>query len=164
MTSRLADVRVQRAIELIWREAYLLDKKDYVEWKDLYADDAIYVIPVDASTNDFDNALNMVFDDKRLREERVKRLIEGYAISAVDAANTVRTVSRFMPVAVTDEIVEIAAGQVVVAFKRGRHDLWAADVEYTIRLGVSEGDDQIARKVIRLIDSDSPVPAAGFLL
>ncbi len=162
--SRLADLRVQRAVELIWIEADLLDKKQYVEWEGLYSDEAVYVIPVDASTNDFDNTLNMVYDDKRLRGERVKRLVEGYAISAVDAAKTVRTVSRFVPVAVTDDAVEITAGQVVVAYKRGRHDLWAADVEYTIRLGVSERDDQIAKKVIRLIDSDSPVPAAGFLL
>ena len=39
----LTDVRVLRAIELIWREADLLDRKEYAAWNALYADDGVYV-------------------------------------------------------------------------------------------------------------------------
>ncbi|RRO17952.1 hypothetical protein EIL87_06685 [Saccharopolyspora rhizosphaerae] len=157
----LGDVRVTRAVELVWREADLLDRKDYATWQELYADHGIYVIPIDRDAEEFDDVLNMVYDDKRMRRLRVNRMTEGYAIAAVDAATTVRTVSRFVPTAVSDTEVSLRAAQVLVAYKRGTHDLWAADVDYTIRLGTP---DTIARKVVRLVNSEDAVPAAGFLL
>lgn len=162
--SPLTDERVTRAVDLIWREAELLDRKQYHAWAELYADDGIYVIPIDTETDDFENTLNMVYDDARMRAMRVARMTEGYALAAVDAANTVRTVSRFVPRSVDDSDVTVTAGQVLVAFKRGRHDLWAADVEYAIRLGAVAADDRIVRKVVRLVDAADVVPAAGFLL
>ncbi|WP_425826046.1 aromatic-ring-hydroxylating dioxygenase subunit beta [Streptomyces fractus] len=160
----LDDPRVVRSIELLWREADLLDRKEYLAWNELYAEDGIYVVPLDATTEDFDNELNMVYDDARMRAMRVARLTEGYAIAAVDAARTARTVSRFVPVEVADDSVSLRATQVLVAYKRGNHQLWAADVEFTVRLGADRSADRIVRKVIRLVDAEDAVPAAGFLL
>ncbi|MDI2027125.1 aromatic-ring-hydroxylating dioxygenase subunit beta [Saccharopolyspora sp. TS4A08] len=155
------DARVTRAIALVWREAELLDRKDYAAWQELYADDGIYVVPIDRDAEEFDDVLNMVYDDRRMRRLRVNRMTEGYAIAAVDSAVTVRTVSRFTTTRVSDAEVSLRAAQVLVAYKRGTHDLWAADVDYTIRLGT---EDTLARKVVRLVNSDDAVPAAGFLL
>lgn len=160
----LTDPRLTRAIELIWREADLLDRKDYHAWQELYTPDGLYIVPMDRHTSDFDNTLNMIYDDARMRSMRVVRMTEGYAIAAVDAAVTTRTVSRFVPEAVTDSGVHLRAAQILIAFKRGRHDIWAGDVEYRISLGATPADDRIAQKVIRLIDSEDAVPAAGFLL
>ena len=164
VTWSMTDTRVTRAIELIWREASLLDRKNYHAWAELYADDGIYVIPVDTTTEDFDNTLNMVYDDARMRAMRVTRMTEGYAIAAVDAAATVRTVSRFVVDEVADDEVRLSAGQVIVAYKRGSHELWAADVDYRVRLGRAGGEDRIVRKVIRLVNADDIVPGTGFLL
>ncbi|WP_406689811.1 aromatic-ring-hydroxylating dioxygenase subunit beta [Saccharopolyspora sp. ID03-671] len=155
------DARVTRAIALVWREAELLDRKDYAAWQELYADDGIYVVPIDRDAEEFDDVLNMVYDDRRMRRLRVNRMTEGYAIAAVDSAVTVRTVSRFTTTSVSDAEVSLRAAQVLVAYKRGTHDLWAADVDYTVRLGP---EDTLARKVVRLVNSDDAVPAAGFLL
>lgn len=164
----LDDLRVRRAIELVYREADLLDRKEYEAWQALYADDAFYVIPIERDAEDFDDILNMVYDDKRLQAMRVVRMTEGHAIAAVDSAVTVRTVSRFVVTGVdgltAGALVSLRAAQVLVAFKRGTHDLWAADVDYRIRLGATRHDDQIVRKVIRLVDADAATPAAGFLL
>ncbi|MEU6657664.1 aromatic-ring-hydroxylating dioxygenase subunit beta [Streptomyces sp. NPDC046821] len=158
----LSDPRVIRAIQLVWHEADLLDRKQYEEWQDLYADDASYVVPIDPETEDFANTLNMVYDDARMRRMRVTRMTEGYAIAAVDSARTVRTVSRFVAEDVTDDEVTLRSAQVLVAYKRGRHDLWAAEVTHRVRL--SDDGDRIALKVVRLVDSEDAVPAAGFLL
>ncbi|MGI5220372.1 aromatic-ring-hydroxylating dioxygenase subunit beta [Nocardia sp. CA-290969] len=163
-TAVFTDSRVARAIELSWREAELLDRKDYHAWQELYTADAHYVVPIDRSTDDFDNTLNMIYDDARMRDMRVVRMTEGYALAAVDAAVTTRTVSRFVPEHVTDDEVHLRAAQILVAYKRGRHDIWAGDLEYRIRLGATPAGDRIARKVIRLVDSEDAVPAAGFLL
>lgn len=160
----LDDVRVSRAVELVWREADLLDRKDYVTWQELYAEDGVYVVPIDRDAEEFDDVLNMVYDDRRMRRLRVNRMTEGYAIAAVDSAITVRTVSRFVTTEVTDSAVSLRAAQVLVAYKRGTHDLWAADVDYTVRLGADPAQDTLVRKVVRLVNSEDAVPAAGFLL
>jgi 3-phenylpropionate/cinnamic acid dioxygenase small subunit len=161
----VTDPRVARAIELVWREAELLDRKEYVTWNGLFIDDGIYVVPIDPETEDFAATLNMVYDDARMRQMRITRMTEGYAIAAVDAARTVRTVSRFVPEAVSDEEVVLRSAQVLIAFKRGRHDVWAADLVHRIRLSADgPAADRIALKVIRLVDSEEVVPAAGFLL
>ncbi|MER6969736.1 aromatic-ring-hydroxylating dioxygenase subunit beta [Nocardioides sp. NPDC000445] len=163
-TLSVTDPRVVRAIELIWREAAILDAKDYETWQALYSDDAVYVIPIDRDAESFDDILNMVYDDARMRRLRVTRMTEGFAIAAVDAATTVRTVSRFVPTAVSDDEVSLRAAQILVAYKRGSHDLWAGDVDHVIRLGATPAEDRIVRKVVRLVDADDAVPAAGFLL
>ncbi|MFJ8812342.1 aromatic-ring-hydroxylating dioxygenase subunit beta [Amycolatopsis thermoflava] len=162
ITVPLTDVRVARAVELVWREAELLDRKDYLVWQELYTDDACYIVPIDPDTEDFAGTLNMIYDDARMRAMRVTRMTEGYAIAAVDAARTVRTVSRFVPETVTDTEVVLRSAQVLIAYKRGRHDIWAADVRHRVRL--SDSGDRIAEKVVRLVDSEDAVPAAGFLL
>lgn len=165
MSRSLTDDRVLRAIDLIWHEADLLDRKEYEAWEGLYTADGRYIIPIDPQTTDFDNTLNMVNDDARMRHMRVVRMTEGYAIAAVDAARTSRTVSRFVVTELTDEFVGLRASQVVVAYKRGAHDLWAGEVEYRVKLsGDDVLQDKLQSKIIRLIDSEDAVPAAGFLL
>lgn len=160
----LEDPQVARAIALIYREATTLDAKAYHAWERLYADDATYVIPVVPGIHDFENHLNMVFDDKRLQHSRVVRLTEGYAMSAVDSAITARTVSNFVAQAVSGDTVELTASQVLIAYKRGVHDIWAGTLEFSIRIGASSADDRIVKKVIRLVNSNETVPASGFLL
>lgn len=158
------DRRVVRAVDLIAREAELLDRKDYKSWQDLYTPEALYIIPIDPEETDFANTLNMVYDDAKMRALRVTRMSEGYAIAAVDAATTVRSIGRVVPAAVSDTVVELRAAQTLIAYKRGRHDIWAANVDYTIHLGASPAQDRIGGKVVRLIDGADAVPAAGFLL
>lgn len=158
----LADTRVQRAIQLVWHEAALLDAKDYETWIDLYTDDASYVIPIDPRTDDFDNTLNMVYDDARMRRMRVTRLVGGYSISAIDSARTVRTVSRFIVDALSDTEVTLRSAQVLVSFKRGTQAVLAADLTHRIALG--EGGDRIAHKVVRLVNSEAAVNPSGYLL
>ncbi|SDB81955.1 3-phenylpropionate/cinnamic acid dioxygenase, small subunit [Raineyella antarctica] len=158
----LTDPTVVRAIQLVWREAKLLDDKAYEVWQDLYADDGVYVIPIDPDTEDFASSLNMVYDDKRLRGMRVERMIQGYAPSAVAAARTVRTISRFQVEAASATEVTLTSAQVLVAYKRGRTDVLGAELTHTVRL--SDDGDRIALKVVRLLNSEEAVTASGYLL
>lgn len=157
-----SDPRVLRAIELVWWEATLLDRKAYEDWKALYTDDAIYVIPIERDGEDFEANLNMVYDDARMREMRVTRLVEGYSISANDAAHTARTVSRFSVDSVSDSEVRLRSAQLLISYKRGDHALLGADLTHVVRL--SEDGDRIALKVVRLLNSDESVNASGYLL
>ncbi len=159
---RLSEPLVGRAIELIWREAQLLDDKDYEAWQTLYTEDGKYVIPVDPDTEDFESSLNMVYDDARMRHMRVTRLVQGYSMSAVAAARTSRTISRFTVEEITENTVTLRSAQVLVGFKRDKFQMLGADLTHRIRF---TGDDaRIELKLIRLVNSDAAVNASGFLL
>lgn len=160
--STLSDERVVRAIELIWREAALLDAKDYPGWEELFTDESHYVVPIDPETEDFESSLNMIYDDKRMRRLRVERMMQGYAPSAVAAARTARVVSTFVVKSIDDDQVVIRSTQVLTAFKRNVTQTLGAELTHTIAL--SESGDRIAQKVARLINSEDAVSAAGFLI
>lgn len=157
-----SDERIQRAISLIWAEAKLLDDKDYPAWEEMFTDDGIYVIPIDPHTEDFASSLNMIYDDKRMRSMRVERMIQGYSPSAVAAARTVRTLSRFTVESVSDTEVTLQSAQIVSAYKRNNFDTLGAEVTHTIAL--DEAGDKIRLKVVRLLNSEDAVTASGYLL
>lgn len=158
----LNDENVQRAVNLIWHEAELLDRKDYLAWQELYSADAVYVIPIDPDTEDFGASLNMVYDDDRMRRMRVERMTQGFSPAAVAAARTIRTLSNFRILEADDSKVVVKSNQVVIAYKRGRFDTNAGEVIHTISLA-AEGD-RIEAKIIRLLNSEDAVTASGYLL
>ncbi|MDI9974263.1 aromatic-ring-hydroxylating dioxygenase subunit beta [Rhodococcus sp. IEGM 1307] len=162
MTAQLADTRVLQAIQLIWHEAALLDAKDYQAWDALWTDEGRYVIPIDPDTDDFDGSLNMVNDDTRMRRMRIERLTSGYSMSALAAARTVRTVSRFTVEERTEDSITVRSAQILVGFKRDDQQTLAADVTHRIRY--TESGPRLDLKVIRLVNSQAAVNASGYLL
>jgi 3-phenylpropionate/cinnamic acid dioxygenase small subunit len=151
-----------RSVELIWREAQMLDRNDYRAWLDLWDAAGTYVIPIDPGTTDFAATLNYAFDDHHMRELRVQRMTSGYSASAADAARTVRTVSRFTLSSDATDVVEVNSAQVIVACKRGATTIFAADLLH--KISFANGQPRILEKVIRLIDSTDALSAIGFLL
>lgn len=151
-----------RAVEFIWREAELLDRRDYRAWLELWDPKGHYVVPIDPDTTDFAATLNYAYDDQHMRELRVQRMTSGYSASASDAARTVRTVSRFTRSGESAGLVEVKSSQVIVAYKRGESTLFAADL--THKLSMTDDEPRIVEKVIRLINSTEALNAIGFLL
>ncbi|MDT4816395.1 Ring hydroxylating beta subunit [compost metagenome] len=151
-----------QAIEFIWREAELLDRKAYAEWSALWSETGIYVVPIDPDSDDFAASLNYAYDDARMRALRIERLSAGHSPSAVDAAKTVRTVSRFRLVEAAGELVEVNSAQLLYAYKRGVHTPFVAELNHRIRFAA--GGARLERKVVRLINSTDALAALGFLL
>ncbi|BCZ77698.1 aromatic-ring-hydroxylating dioxygenase subunit beta [Paraburkholderia terrae] len=151
-----------RAIEFIWREAEMLDRRDYRAWLELWDASGFYVVPIDPQATDFAATLNYAYDDQHMRELRVQRMVSGYSASASDAARTVRTVSRFTLTSDTADVVEVKSAQVIVAYKRGVSTIFAADL--THKISFATGEPRLVEKVIRLIDSTEALSAIGFLL
>jgi len=151
-----------RAIEFIWREAEMLDRRDYRAWLDLWDTSGFYVVPIDPQATDFAATLNYAYDDQHMRELRVQRMVSGYSASASDAARTVRTVSRFTLTSDAADVVEVKSAQVIVAYKRGASTIFAADL--THKISFATGEPRLVDKVIRLIDSTEALSAIGFLL
>lgn len=112
------------AIELIWREATLLDRKQYGDWLELWEPSGWYIVPIDPDEVNFEDSLNYVYDDHNMLQKRVDRMMAGTAGSVIDSARTVRTVSRFVQLPSQDEA--IVATQIPAAYKRGTMTIFAA--------------------------------------
>lgn len=160
--SMAASVRFVEAAQFLWHEADLLDRKAYREWLQLWTPQAKYIVPIERDAQDFENALNYVYDDRGLREKRVERLLSGYAPSENPATRTVRTVSRFRILSEEDDSIELSSALMLVAYRRQAQRVMAADV--THKLVRTACGLRIGGKIVRLIDSDEPLTAIGFIL
>ncbi|ASR35968.1 hypothetical protein BAY61_14235 [Prauserella marina] len=160
--SMFTDPDVAGAVELIWREARLLDRRAYGEWEKLWAPGGHYVIPIDPDTTDFESTLNLVYDDERMRRMRVERLTGGHSISASAAATTVRTVSGFVVESVAPGRVRLSSAQVLVAHKRSATTVLAAELTHEVEFGTT--GPALALKVVRLVNAREAVTASGYLL
>ncbi len=163
---RAPAIALQEAVEFIWREADLLDAQDYTDWLALWTDGGLYILPIDRDSEDYAAQLNVIYDDRIMREARVKRLQSGLSMSASPSARTVRTVSRFRALAdasgATAGACVIRCAQHLVEYKYDRTRILAADVSYRL---VRRGPDlALDQKVVRLINSDEALFGIGYLL
>jgi 3-phenylpropionate/cinnamic acid dioxygenase small subunit len=67
-------LRPQHLIDLVYREARLLDARDFGTWNALYTDDAIYWIPLVPDQPDGLDHTSHMYEDKLLRDLRIERL------------------------------------------------------------------------------------------
>lgn len=155
-------ITLDEATRLVWHEGDLLDRLDYRPWLDLWTADGLYVVPTERDAVDYAAALNIAYDDAVMREARVKRLLSGFSMSSAPPARTARTASRFVVVAEEPGSLALRCATVLVEYKYERTRVLAADVDYRI---VREGDAlRIARKVVRLLNSDDFLHGLGHLL
>ncbi|MER5173479.1 aromatic-ring-hydroxylating dioxygenase subunit beta [Thioclava kandeliae] len=154
-------VPLQAVTEYLWAEADMLDARDYDRWLGLWAEGGHYVIPVEKEGDDFANQLNIAYDDATMREMRVRRLQGGFSISAAPPAESVRTLSRFVMEEVDETTLKVRAAQHVVEDKFGRQRVFAANVEWVLK--VTDEGLMIRDKVIRLLNSDGMLTSISYL-
>jgi len=71
-----------RAIEqFLFKEAMYLDRGLYDEWLDLFTDDGLYWVPAAPGQEDPYNHVSLYFEDRVLREMRVRRMRHERAFS-----------------------------------------------------------------------------------
>src|SRR4249919_4258890 len=75
------EVTHQQLVELVLREARLLDEARYEEWNALFADDGIYWVPLVPDQPEGLQHTSHLYEDKLLRELRIERLKSPRAFS-----------------------------------------------------------------------------------
>lgn len=153
---------LQQAAAFIWQEADMLDHTEYADWLGLWAENGLYVIPIDPRETDFENTLNYAYDDQQMRQKRVARLVGGEAISSAPVARTVRSVSRLRLLAEDGKQLTVRCAQDLREFRKDRFRQHTADVTYD--LVRHEGSFLIERKVVQMINSTDTLTAIGFIL
>jgi 3-phenylpropionate/cinnamic acid dioxygenase small subunit len=162
----VAGISLQEATQFIWLEADLLDGQDYSAWLALWTGEGRYVIPIERTGDDHADRLNVVYDDRAMREARVQRLKSGLSMSASPSARTVRTVSRFRVLGEHAGGTHLRCAQHLVEYKYDRTRTLAADVSYRLVRAAADSGPRIAlqEKVVRLINSDDALFGMGYLL
>lgn len=160
--SRNEDFSLAEISEFIWLEADLLDRKEYREWLTLWDEDGKYVVPIDPETSDFENTLNYAYDGAAMRDMRVRRLTSGQSMSAAHAAQTLRTVSRFVRLDDDEDgNICVRGAQHLVEYKFDRHRTYAANVTWKLK---PTGDGfKLHEKVVRLLNSEDALSGMTIL-
>lgn len=149
-------------VQFLWREADLLDSKDYQAWLDLWDEDGKYIVPIEREGENYEEVLNYAYDDAAMRRMRVARLTNGESVSAAAAAITVRVLSRFRQIEpASDGSIRVRCAQHLAETNRGSTRMVPCDVTYTLR----EADQgyRLAGKVVLLANSQDTLTNMTYL-
>src|SRR3984885_7595167 len=102
---------VSRYAEFLLDEADLLDARRLEEWTSLFAEDAVYWLPMDAGQVAPGDGLNIIYDDRPRLLDRVSRLTSGLAFSDEPHSATSHTLSPVRLLA-GDQARQAAGGRV----------------------------------------------------
>jgi 3-phenylpropionate/cinnamic acid dioxygenase small subunit len=143
-------------------EARLADEGRYSEWETLWADDAVYRVPMHPD-DDPRTTLSYINDNRRRIKSRVAQLNTGNRHSQTPPSVMRRILSN-------SEVVEQSGGTVTVASNfalfeyRHRQRFWAGRVLHTVRRGDGPGELWLVAKIVHLIDAGGPVDTLAFLV
>ena len=154
----------QDLIDLVVREARLLDDRRYAEWNALFADDGIYWVPLVPDQPEGLDHTSHLYEDKLLRTLRIERLKSARAFSQQPPSR-----SHHLLQAPTVEASDPVANRYVV--RSGFHYTEAQGDEIQFYVGtalhtlrVEEGRLRIVLKRVNLLNSDAALPAVQLFI
>jgi 3-phenylpropionate/cinnamic acid dioxygenase small subunit len=144
--------------QFLFREAQLLDEARFEEWLKLFTDTAWYWVPVSPDQPDPFEMVSIIYDDRRLLETRVRRLLNANIHAEEPRTRTSRIVGNIIA---EDEPADDAAdgADIVVSsrfqmaeFRRDRQRIFAGSLRHGLVTG-GEGF-RIAWKRVDLVNCD----------
>ncbi len=164
----------RREIEdFLYHEAELLDERRYEEWLELFTDDGIFWIPLDAGS-DPKREPSILYDDKHARMARVHQLVHQPHYSQMPPSRTVHAITNVrvgagepdgrVPVRCNLAVTELrSGGPRAIQFGLGNQRTLAADCHYRLSRRPA-GGWLIALKKVVLVDYDLPVENLTFII
>jgi 3-phenylpropionate/cinnamic acid dioxygenase small subunit len=143
--------------QFLYREAALLDARDWTGWGRLFTPDGRYWMPAARDQPDPVNHVSLVNDNALLREIRLARLQSSDAASLQGKPNSSHLVSNIL-VTAADE----SAGRYTLdsRFVVAQFASWGTRTfhgRYTHELAREAGSPRIALKRVDLVDVDGPL-------
>ena len=160
---------VQEAERFLFTEARLLDERRFEEWEALFADDAVYWVPIDPA-RDPSHAVAIIYDDRKRLHERVYRLTQTPVLDQNPASRTIRFVSNVEVVdGQGDADATVHCRQLIAEMRPGGPGqqglsaprLFPARCEYRLRR--ADGAVKIVLKKVVLLTSDEPQYNLSFI-
>ncbi|HYM30514.1 MAG TPA: aromatic-ring-hydroxylating dioxygenase subunit beta [Candidatus Cybelea sp.] len=134
-------------------EARMLDEGRYDEWLGLFTDDGIYWVPLEPGQTDPINHVSLFYEDRLLREMRVKRLRHPRAFSLEPPLRTARLVGNVMVDAGEGGEIIVRSTFHMMESRRDEQRMFGGT--YTHRLVAAGGGLRIKLKRVDLINCDA---------
>lgn len=137
--------------DLLFREAALLDRRDFHNWLKLFADDATYWIPSGADEFDPSQHVSLVYDRLAELRERTWRIDSGLGYAQEPASRTAHMVSN-VETQESGSLVKVDSVFIVAEFRRDRQMIHAGRYRHHLR---RNGESLlIVLKKVELINND----------
>jgi 3-phenylpropionate/cinnamic acid dioxygenase small subunit len=151
------------AIELVYREARLIDEKRFDEWYDLFTADALYWMPLSRDQPLGEARTSLFYEDKLLLKVRIERLRHPHAYSQQQPSFCQHVLQQpAFEAEPASGLCVLRTPFVYVEAQRDRQ-LMLAGVIYH-HLIWSSGDWRIQMKKIELLNRDAALPSIELLL
>lgn len=141
------------AIRLVKREAALLDDRRFDEWLSLYAEEAWYWMPASWEQRTPDDALSLLYEDRRLLALRVRRLASPVIHVEQPQSRTHHHLSALDAQPAADGGFGVESLQLIVMVRDGEQRIFSARCTHRV-IEASDGL-RIASKTVRLLDCDA---------
>lgn len=146
---------LQHEIEqFLYHEARLLDRRQFKEWYDLFAEDGTYFVPSMSADSDPTADAYIIHEDLKGIQYRVARLQHGSAHTQIPAARTAHMVTNVIVEEASEDEVQTTAGYVVFWSRGPIEARFAGLCEHRLRR--SNGSWQIVEKKVNLLNNDQP--------
>jgi len=154
MQARPVGGETRRAIEdFVIAEARLLDERRFPEWRDLFAEDGYYWVPLRTDQNGPEDGPSLFYDDRKIMETRFERLAHPRIHAQSPPHRTCHIVGS---IAVEEEPESgdyvVRSSMMMADYRLRTQRVFAGQVEHRLR---SQGDGfRIVYKRVHLINCD----------
>lgn len=136
------------------REARLLDERRFEEWRDLFAENGVYWVPVRAEQTDPLHEVSIFHDDRAMMAARIRRLRHPRIHAETPPSRAVRGVSNIEVAAPDAEgMVEVRSVLLMTEFREEVQTTYHGRVVWHL-VAASPGDFKIRRKRVDLVNAE----------
>ena len=147
-----ADIDTRPFERFLFHEARLLDERRFDDWLALFAPDGWYWVPLEESQASPADTMSIVYDDRRMLEVRVRRLMAPGAHALAPPPRTSRIVGNVAVESADGDATELSSRFQMVEFRLDRQRLYAGAARHRLIRG--PGGFRIAWKRVDLVDCD----------
>src|ERR1700730_16817821 len=140
--------------QFLYKEARLLDTRQFEEWLNLFTDDACYWVPAGRDDIDPTTHVSIIHDDKTAMARRIKRLRSGYAYAQEPASRVHRIISN-VELGEPDpqhQCLDVHSMMLLVELARHRQTIHTARCEFSLARHAQSW--RIRRKKVNLLKNN----------
>lgn len=134
-------------------EARILEEGRFEDWLALFTLDCWYWVPIERNQKSPDDTVSLMYDDRRLLETRVRRLVQQHPHAFTPPSFTSRLVGNVTIEEEGGDSVLVRSKFVMVEYRRDNQRLFAGTCRH--RLVRQGGNIRIATKRIDLVNCDA---------
>jgi 3-phenylpropionate/cinnamic acid dioxygenase small subunit len=150
----------QRVEQFLFREARLADEHRYDEWEQLWAEEALYWVPIREDL-DPDSHISYIYDNRARIASRIRQLKTGRRHAQAPQSQMRRIIAN-LEIRAVDGGVETRSNFLLTEARRGELITWAGQAIH--RLVEADGDFRIREKQVLLVNRGDVIRNLAFLI